>query len=380
MLYIIIISCLLTLAYSALMLAYNNGWRMQPEFKVPAHFVPQANITIIIPARNEAANIKNCITGLLSQNYPAHLFDVIVIDDHSEDDTVVIVEGIGANNVRCLKLEEHLNADSDFVAYKKAAITLGVNNSTGNLIITTDADCIAPPDWLRYIAAKYERDKPVMIVAPVDYITGKSLLHIFQSLDFMSMQGITAAANRLKLGNMSNGANLAFNKAAFMAVNGYEGVDHLASGDDYLLMMKLQQRYPDRIAYVKATQAIMATHPQHTWSGFFQQRIRWASKSGKYNDDKLTIILSLVYIFNVSLLVLFIAGIFEPFLLTIVLLMLGWKIATELFFLYPVAKFFKKTKQLVYFPFLQPLHILYIISAGMLGFAGVYKWKGRLTK
>lgn len=371
---------MLTLAYSALMLAYNNGWRMQPEFKVPAHFIPQANISIIIPARNEAANIKNCITGLLSQNYPAHLFDVIVIDDHSEDDTVVIVEGIGASNVRCLKLEEHLNADSDFVAYKKAAITLGVNNSTGNLIITTDADCIAPPDWLRYIAAKYERDKPVMIVAPVDYITGNSLLHIFQSLDFMSMQGITAAANRLKLGNMSNGANLAFNKAAFMAVNGYEGIDHLASGDDYLLMMKLQQRYHDRIVYVKATQAIMATHPQHTWSGFFQQRIRWASKSGKYNDDKLTIILSLVYIFNVSLLVLFIAGIFEPFLLTIVLLMLGWKIATELFFLYPVAKFFKKTKQLVYFPFLQPLHILYIISAGMLGFAGVYKWKGRLTK
>lgn len=380
MLYIIIICCVLTLAYLVLMLTYSNGWRMQPVFKVPTSFVPQANITIIIPARNEAANIKACINSILAQNYPAHLFDIIVIDDHSEDDTVTIVKDMGADNVKCLELSEHMQADGHFVAYKKAAITLGVNNSSGNLIITTDADCVASPDWLRYIAAKYERVKPVMIVSPVDYIPGRGLLHIFQSLDFMSMQGITAAANKLQLGNMSNGANLAFNKAAFMAVNGYEGVDHLASGDDYLLMMKLQQKYPGRISYIKATQAIVTTTPQDSWAGFFQQRIRWASKSGKYNDDKLTAILSLVYVFNVSLLVLFIAGIFDPFFFTIAFLMLAWKTATELFFLYPVARFFKKTRQLWYFPFLQPLHIVYIIAAGMLGFAGVYKWKGRITK
>jgi len=380
MLLFIIICCLFTFTYLALMVAYSNGWRMQQEFVIAKDFAPLTNISIIIPARNEAANIKACISSILDQNYPVNLFEIIVIDDHSEDDTAAIVNAIGAPNVRCLKLAEHINVNGRFVAYKKEAIALGVKNSSGNLIITTDADCTAEPEWLRYIAAKYEKDKPVMIVAPVDYTCDNSLLQLFQSIDFMSMQGITAATSKLELGNMSNGANLAFNKAAFLSVNGYEGIDYLASGDDYLLMMKLHQKYPERIDYIKSRKAIVTTTPQESWGAFFQQRVRWASKSGKYNDRKLTVVLSFVYLFNLSFLILLIAGFYNSFFWSIALLMFAWKVLAEFFFLYPVAVFLKKTKQLFYFPFLQALHIPYIIIAGLLGFAGVYKWKGRITK
>lgn len=354
------------------MLAYSKGWNQQPYFMVPVVYQPQTKISIIIPARNEAANIRQCLQSILRQNYPSHLFEVIVVDDNSEDNTAAIVKAFP--NVKYLLLND---ADR---AHKKKALALGISNSNGELIVTTDADCIVPSDWLKTIAAKYEATDPVMIIAPVIFNTNNSLLEIFQSIDFMTMQGITAAAHQLRMGNMSNGANLAFSSDAFQAVNGYEGIDHLASGDDYLLMMKLQHKFPNRIAYIKSKAAIVETAPQKSWKDFFNQRIRWASKSGKYDDRTLTTILVLVYLFNLSFLALAAAAIFNNFYWEVLLLMLTSKIFIELYFLFPVASFFHKKRQLWIFPFLQPLHILYIITAGFLGFFGVYSWKGRITK
>ncbi|MGN6568484.1 MAG: glycosyltransferase family 2 protein, partial [Flavipsychrobacter sp.] len=181
-------------------------------------------------------------------------------------------------------------------------------------------------------------------------------------------------------GNMSNGANLAFSRTAFNAVEGYTGIDHLASGDDYLLMMKLQNAFTNKLSYLKAKEAIVSTAAQPSWSGFIQQRIRWASKSGKYKDNKLTTVLILVYLFNLLFLALVIAAFFNPLMLLVLVLVLLLKIISELYYLAPVAKFFNKPHQLKYFILLQPLHIAYVIAAGFLGFVGVYKWKGRVSR
>ena len=376
---VFIICFLLTLAYVVLMLLYRYGWQRQEYFNV-IQSRPSTQISIIIPARNEAANIGACINSILVQDYPKELYEVIVIDDHSEDDTASIVNSFAVQNIKCIKLAEHIDADEMVNAYKKKALSIGIAQSVGELIITTDADCIANPGWLRLMAGRYEKDKPVMIVAPVDFTCDGSVLQLFQSIDFMSMQGITAAAQQLGLGNMANGANLAFSKTAYESVEGYKGIEHLATGDDYLLMVKLQNKYPGRIQYIKNKEAIIATAPQLTWNGFLQQRIRWASKSGKYKDNRLTAILVFVYLFNLSFLALVISGFFNPLFFGIAGLMLCWKIISELIFLIPVAEFFDKRKQLWYFPWLQPLHIAYIIMAGLLGFVGVYKWKGRSVR
>jgi cellulose synthase/poly-beta-1,6-N-acetylglucosamine synthase-like glycosyltransferase len=375
---LILICVFLTLTYVALILMYRRGWSLQKEFVVPGNFKPSTFISVVIPARNEENNIKVCIDSILENNYSKELFEIIVIDDHSTDKTAEIVRLINVPNVYGFSLTEQENENT--VAYKKNALTTGINIAKGELIITTDADCIAPQNWLRTMAAKYEDNKSAMIVAPVDFSNNNSPVQIFQSLDFMSMQGITAAAHRLRMGNMSNGANLAFTKEAFDLVGGYTGIDHLASGDDYLLMMKLKHKYPGGIAYLKSREAIMRTAPQPNWGSFLQQRIRWASKSGKYNDKTLTFILTLVYLFNFSFLFLFVGGLYNHYLLNFALLMLLYKVLAEMFFLFPVAEFFHKRKQLLVFPFLQPLHIIYIVLAGFLGMVGGYKWKGRKVK
>lgn len=376
MMTVVYISCLLAVLYAILMVVYRTGWTRQESFHMQPGYQPQTKISVIVPARNEEYHIADCIRSLLAQDYPAALLEIIVVDDHSTDRTAEIIESF--SSVNYVDLGKHIKGDVS--SYKKLALATGIAGAQGELIVTTDADCTAGTQWLKHIAAIYERDKPVMIVAPVDFACGSSTVQLFQSLDFMSMQGITAASLQLKLGNMCNGANLAFQRAAFDRVGGYKGVDHIASGDDYLLMMKLNKAYPDAISYLKSPEAIVYTPPQPDWKSFLQQRIRWASKSGKYDDKKMTAVLSFVYLFNLSFLLMLIVSLFHPGYGAYLLVMLVLKIVAELFYLYPVAGFFNKRKQLWLFPLLQPLHIVYIVIAGLLGFTGNYQWKGRSVK
>jgi cellulose synthase/poly-beta-1,6-N-acetylglucosamine synthase-like glycosyltransferase len=196
----------------------------------------------------------------------------------------------------------------------------------------------------------------------------------------MTMQGITAASAALKLGNMCNGANLGFRKEAFEQVGGYTGIDHIASGDDMLLMHKIYQLDPKRIHYLKSIEAIVQTSIQPSWKDFFNQRIRWSSKADQYKDIKLTIILLLVYLFNLSIFLLFLTCLFVPYIWSTLGMVLFVKVYIELLFLFSAAQFYGKIKELLVFPFLQPIHILYILIAGFLGKFGQYEWKGRKVK
>lgn len=378
---IIILCLMLTLGYVLLMAAYSKGWAMQDDFKLPPVFQPSTFISVIIPARNESANIGACIDSILAQQYALGLYEIIVVDDHSDDDTAQIVKEYASQNVRYVNLADFLPPGKKITAYKKAAIAAGIACSNGKLIVTTDADCIAPNSWLLHIAALYEQQQPTMIIAPVIYSEGSGILHLFQQIDFISMQGITIAAYSMKLGNMSNGANLAFTKEAFEAVGGYDDIDHIASGDDYLLTMKMNKLSPGGISCLKTRNAAISTAPPPGWYSFLQQRIRWASKSGKYDDKKLTLILMMVYLFNISFLLLCAAGLlYDTLFFYTAVVMLATKTVAEYLFLVPVARFFRRASVLKYFPFLQPLHILYITLAGFLGLIGAYTWKGRKVR
>lgn len=378
---LLIICLLLALAYTVLIIFYRVGWQLQATYKVPAAYVPETRISIVIAARNESDGISACLSSILNQHYPENLFDVTVVDDFSEDDTAEKVLALKAPNVSLVSLKDYVADRSVIRSFKKKALGIAIEHTTGELIVTTDADCLVTADWLLAIAALYEESQAAMIVAPVDFICNDYRpVTLFQSLDFMTMQGITAAVHRLRLGNMSNGANLAFTRAAYQAVSGYDGIDHLASGDDFLLMGKIRVQFPDRIQYLKSEAAIVRTLPQPDWKAFLQQRIRWASKSGKYSDPKLTATLLIVYLFNFSFAVMLVAGLFNNVFILLAGLLLVWKTLLELCFLWPVARFFGKRKQLLLFPFLQASHILYIILAGFLGYRGRFVWKGRMVE
>jgi cellulose synthase/poly-beta-1,6-N-acetylglucosamine synthase-like glycosyltransferase len=378
MIAVLIISVLLFLVYASLLIYYRQAWVAIPEFE--ASGTPSIKVSVIIPARNEEKNIGYCLDSILLQTYPSDLIEIIVIDDHSEDNTFNTVSAFGGR-VRCIKMADHVGADLN--SYKKKAIDIGIQISNGELIITTDADSIVPKTWLQTIISFYEKNDPEFIASPVLIDSGTRFIEKFQALDFMVLQGITGASVYKRFHSMCNGANLAYKRSAFYAVNGFDGIDNIASGDDMLLMHKIEQQFPERTMYLKSKNVIVETAPVHSLSEFFNQRIRWASKADKFGDKSLFPVLLVVYLFNLCLLFLPIICIFYNPSLSIIhcwLILIILKTIAELFFLYPVALFFDRTKMLWLFPIMQPFHIIYTVIAGWLGKFGSYKWKGRKVK
>jgi len=369
-----LIFILLFVCYSFLILYYWQSWISIPDpiaigFIVSKQ-IPSIFISVLIPARNEEDNIGKLLKALQGQTYPRNLFEIIVIDDHSTDKTAEMVRQFTGVKLLTLK-DEAINS------YKKKALEKGIAASIGELIVTTDADCIPPPGWLQTIVSFKKKTNAGFIVAPVVFNCNSSPVQVFQAMDFMVLQGITAASVYKKIHSMCNGANLAYEKQLFYEVGGFTGIDHIASGDDMLLMHKIAKKYPERIHYLKSAEAIVSTAPMKTWSAFFNQRIRWASKATHYDDKRIFWVLLLVYLFNLSFLVLAIAGFWNSYFWFLFLIAWVFKTIVELPFFYSLSQFFNKQWAVKFFFFFQPLHIFYTIISGLLGQFGKYEWKGR---
>jgi glycosyltransferase involved in cell wall biosynthesis len=374
---LILITSLLLLVYIALLLFYRNAWRHIPVFE--KKITPSVFISVIIPARNEEKNIADCLRSIQLQSYPSHLFEVIVVNDFSEDDTAAVVKKFPLNNLRLLDMKDIIG-DDRINSYKKKGIASAISMAKGKLIVTTDADCTHPVQWLETIAACYEQQGTKFIAAPVCFSNEKSFLDIFQSLDFMSLQGITGASVYKGFHSMCNGANLAYEKAAYLEVGGFKGIDDIASGDDMLLMHKIAKRFPSSVFYLQSENVIVQTAAAENWKAFFQQRIRWASKATYYKDKRITAVLLLILLLNLLLLLTAASGIFYHQLLVYWFILVAIKTIAELFFLYPVSSFFRKEKLLWWFPIAQLPHIVYTVIAAFFGQFGNYEWKGRMVK
>jgi cellulose synthase/poly-beta-1,6-N-acetylglucosamine synthase-like glycosyltransferase len=358
--------------YALLIFFYFYHWLRTKEFTPKTG--SSTFISVVIAARNEEDNIASLLEALSNQTYSKEFFEVIVVDDFSTDKTVERVKPFLSNRIHLVQPEVNIAESS-----KKKAIETGIKKANGKLIVVTDADCIPKKDWLFLISGFQQTNNSVFIAAPVKLKTYPSLLSIFQSLDFITLQGITAASVNANVHSMCNGANLAYLRSVFFDVDGFSEIDKLASGDDMLLMYKVWQKFPTQIHYLKNKKAIIETEPMHTWKSFFQQRKRWSSKATYYKDWRISLVLLFIYVFNLYFLVLLAFGIYESKYLLILFLYLPGKTIIEIPMVYSVARFYSQQKLLVYFPFLQPLHIIYTIVIGLVSQIGTYQWKGRKT-
>ncbi len=378
-LWVLILLSVLPVLYFALIFRLRQAWFTVPEFSLPPKTVDGCKISVIVAARNEEKNLPALLQSLTAQDYPAHLFEIFIINDHSTDNSANIVQSFPLANLHYLSLEQELKGTKTHT-YKKAAISIAIRKSKGALIVTTDADCVVPPQWLSNIAAYYEQYHPVMMVMPVVMKNNGSLIGIFDSMDFLTLQGITAAAVHHRLFGMCNGANLAYTRVAFDAVNGFDGIDQLASGDDMLLLQKMEKAFPAKIHYIKSKAVLVSTKAAGSLTAFLQQRARWSGKAGHYPDKNIMPVLWLVLLFNVQLLLMPLLALFVPgshYWLGLWALLLLLKTLVEWAFLAPVVRFMGKGNEGRYFPFFQLPHILYTLVAAVLGKLGYYRWKGR---
>ena len=365
----------LTLFYIGMILYLKLGWGRIPYFHDPGTS-PVTFVSILIAARNEEGKIEKTIQDILAQNYPRELFELIVVDDHSTDRTSELVSSFAARGVRLLKLDESEKLNS----YKKKAITEAINLSHGELIITTDADCRMNDLWLKTIVAYYESGDYNLISSPVTYFEEKNGFEEIQTLEFLFLIGLGAAGIGNRMPATCNGANLAYRKDVFVKLNGFNGIDDLASGDDELFLHKVASAYPGTIGFCKSRDAVVFTHAKANLGDFIQQRKRWASKSTRYKNKGVVFLGLAVWLFNVSFIVNFISGFANPVFWKIGLLALLLKMTIETIFLIALCSFVERRKLLFYEPISTVIHIIYLVFIGVAGNSGKYKWKGRMVR
>ena len=350
------------------------GWSVLPFFTRKAR--PKTKVSVIIAARNEAANIGRTLSDILQQDFPGELLEVIVVDDHSTDDTAAVVSSFAAQGVKLLKLNESEPLNS----YKKKAISLAIETATGDFIVTTDADCRMGKDWLATVISFAEEKGCIMVSSPVVYSQQKGFFEELQTLEFLYLIGLGAAGIGKKHASTCNGANLAYRRDVFHELGGFNGIDHLASGDDELLLHRVAGKYPDGIGFCKSADAVVYTDAKRTLRGFINQRRRWASKSTHYKNKGIVALGLAIWTFNLLLLLTGLAPLFlnvgTP-LIAGLLIALALKLAAETYFLYPICRFANRVDLLAYLPILTVLHVVYMVYIGIAGNLGKYQWKGR---
>jgi len=370
----LLLAAFILLLYALLIVFYWRGWKKLTYYH-PSSEKERRFLSVIVPARNEEKNISHLLDALSQQTYPKDFFEIIIVDDFSTDNTAEIVKNSGLTNLILIRPETPSRLSS-----KKKAIEVGIQKARGELIVATDADCIPTKKWLESINNLYVEKDAVFIAAPVRFSHDGSLLQLFQSLDFLALQGITAASVSANFHTMCNGANLAYKREAFQNVNGFDGINKVATGDDMLLMFKIWKRHPNKVLYLKSKEAIVTTQPMLRWKDFFMQRKRWASKTLVYDDYRIIVVLSFVYLLNCLFIALIIASFFNAVYWWYVAGFCIAKTLIELPFVYSVAKFYNEQKLVKFLFIFQPLHIFYTVVVGLISQFGKYEWKGRKTK
>lgn len=344
---------------------------------VESERIPQEFISIIVPFRNEEKNILNIYNSLTAQNYPTEKYEIIFVDDSSNDNSLNLL-----NNLPKKEYVSIHSVPKDYFknAHKKRAIRFGIEKSKGEIIVTTDADCIHKKEWLRNLL-KFIDEKTGFVSGPVEFISNSNLFSKMQRLEFAGLvitgAGLIGSNNPI----ICNAANIAYRKKAFEEVNGFTYQMSLSSGDDELLMQKIHRDTDYKIKFALDKNAIVSTEANPTIKEFYHQRKRWASKGLFYGDNLLLLKLVLIFLFYLSLIIQPILAIvlsakfFISFIISLLI-----KISSEYLILKKGTALLFDSKILKSFFLTEILQVPYILISGFMGIFGNLVWKDRKIK
>jgi biofilm PGA synthesis N-glycosyltransferase PgaC len=362
----VVLTCIFIL-YFLLLTGLLVGWKRAMQEQKQPGAGKEKLISVIIPVRNGELTIGKLLTDLSLQEFKN--FEIIVVNDHSEDETLWILSRFDLKN---------LNIINNKGRGKKAAITSAITMAKGAIIVTTDADCSVPAEWLKQIHEQFRNKKLMMTFGGVRMEGDDSFFSSLQAMEFSSLIGSGAATAALGFPTVCNGANLAFRKKIFLKVKGYEDNLQIPSGDDEFLMRKIQKHYPGSIHFLNHPQAVVTTHPEPSLEGFFHQRLRWASK-WRFNSSPFPKVLAVfVLLIQISFLINWIfvfttLNMQSLFILTV-------KMILEAAFLLQVCRFLVIRWNWLAFFALQLIYPLYVIIIAGASFFVPFQWKNRIFR
>ncbi|UCE17898.1 MAG: glycosyltransferase [Gemmatimonadota bacterium] len=336
-------------------------------------------VSVVVAVRNEERTIGACLEALLSQTYPKGKYEIIVVDDQSTDRTSEIVTSYlqDNSNVTLLKIEE----STENWAPKKYALNAGIEKSRGEIILTTDADCLVEPTWIHRMISYFEED--IGMVAGFSQVgTPDEKLSLFgklQAIDFLALMTTAAGAIGNNLPWAASGQNLAYRKEAFESVGGFERIRHRPSGDDVLLLQLVSTMTEWKIRFATSEESFVTTRPEKTVGAFLNQKRRWASNSGMQIELNKKFFAYLVVTFSLNVLLFITLPLslvledffFAPWISFVV------KAGVDFAVIGKGTHMFRRHDLLALFPIWELVHIPYIVVTGILGTTGGFTWKER---
>ncbi|MFD1293410.1 glycosyltransferase [Lutibacter holmesii] len=360
--------------YAALVIAFIIGFKnvklRTSNFEQPLH-----KFSIIIPFRNEANNLNNLLQSIQKLNYPNKMFEVLLVNDASEDTSCTIIESFQKNHshISIQIIQNKRTSNSS----KKDAIQTAVQQSKFNWIVATDADCEVPKNWLQSFNKFILEKQPVFISAAVKFKAEQSFLFHIQNLNFTSLIGSTIGAFGIQQPFLCNGANMCYKKEVFQKLNGFEGNKTIASGDDVFLLEKMVKNYATDVYFLKSKENIVITKCEMQWQSFLNQQIRWASKSSAYKNWFSILVGGIVFITNLYILIigfsLFLKPSNYPFFIAILL----QKMFFDILLIEKTASFLNTKQSLKHFPFVSLIYPFFTVIIALLSVIKEYEWKGR---
>lgn len=355
-------------AYAVMLLLAVRGWKRIPvaePTRSPHH------VSIIIAARNEEHTIGKLLEDL-SRQHGDHTFEMLVVDDGSEDATLCTAQTHAAKDARIKVLcNKHREG-------KKGALETGLDRAEHAIIATVDADCHVGPMWLQTMLDHWEQNNTRMLLGPVLMRNSGSFIQHVQSMEMLAIMGLTGGFAHMGHPIMANGANLFFDRESFEEVGGYS-LSRNPSGDDVYTMLAMHDRWPGSVRFVKNVNATVSTDAQPDLRSFWQQRKRWLSKKGSYRNKWVNGNAIITYLANVSGLV--------SLVLAVVLWgttwsdMLFWvpvvKTIADLILIRTVRRDLQPECGLGGFLTAELFILSYVSLIGLVGNVRQYVWKGR---
>lgn len=360
-----ILFAVLLFIYTALITQLAFGMVKMNRQNISQLSEPKTSFSIIVPFRNEAENLPILLDSMEKLNYPTELFEVILVDDESDEKFQA-----SSFKFQVTIIPNQRKSNSP----KKDAIETAIKIAKHNWIVTTDADCEVPVNWLQVFDAKIKDTNTKMCVGSVAYKSETGFLHDFQNNDFLSLQGVTAGSFGIEKPFMCNGANFAYEKDFFTELNGFDGNNNLASGDDVFLLQKALKVAPEKIAYL-GNLNIVLTKSCTSWKALIHQRVRWASKTSAYINWYPKILGMLVFLTNLSAILVLILPFYQGHLWQLTVYFLVMKFAIDFMFLKFSSSYFRISFKNFLGSFLvYPFFTILVIGKALFG---KFEWKER---
>lgn len=367
------------LAYAVLNFKLLRGLRnlLRGESGGPTGPEATPSVTVLIAARNEEARIGKTLECLLAQDYPREKLQLVLVDDRSTDRTGYILREYSKGSAIRLDVVSIRETSTEF-SPKKFALSQGLKIATGEIILTTDADCVMTKDWVKAMVAEFAEDTGLVLGMTTYKVEKPGPWDGTAALEFFSYGVVASALVGLHFPVHGNANNIAYRRKVYDLSAGFAGHGRIVSGDDDFLIQSIHAMGKWSIRYATSAASQVQTEPPDSPKHFWEQRKRWASKCSLYHPKQVAF-LGAIFGYYCSIIVCLMAGLLWRPLLWVGAA--GWavKTGTDYLVMRKGARLFAKRDLMRFFLPTAIAHIPLIIAAVVMGTFGSFTWKGQTT-